>query len=124
MWTSSAEQEALHEASFDPPDFDSLVITPEEAYELAKDAVDCDPYAIVAFINDKCPDKPGHVPPSTLAKRLDDGEELTAPELLALAMNDKARALRALHLLRELYRADPDTQDYTSEVADQIEAEQ
>ena len=124
MWTATPEQAARFEATFDPPDVDLDTLSDVECWEQAKEDLDCEPCNIAAFIGNAGPDAPQYLKPRELAKRLDDGEDLTAPELLALAMNDSSRAVRALFVLRGLYRANLDTQESIGLRADEIEAAQ
>ena len=75
-------------------------------YDTAMDQLERDPYQISWWLGEQTP-VPGPVDVGRIADRLDAGLPCSPAELLALAFNDAQRAVRALHLLREAYRADP-----------------
>jgi hypothetical protein len=81
-----------------------------DAQAEAADAMDRDPYSIAWWLGEHTPTANAPVDIGIVADRMDAGMQCTAAELLALAFNDSARAVHALHLLREMYRADPGVQ--------------
>lgn len=95
--------------------------THDDAQADAEAEMDRDPYSLAWWLGEQTP-TPGPVDLGIAADRLDAGLQVTVPELLALAFCDQQRAIRALHLLREAYRADPkvtsDTQIRASELYD------
>lgn len=79
--------------------------TRDEAQDDAQAEFDRNPYSLVWWLDANTADN-SPVDLGIAADRLDAGLQLTPPELLALALNDSRRAVQALAMLRDQYRAD------------------